>query len=183
MRVLTCFADADTTVVVCLGGNKDRYEARSGHDWYADHVPVADLIVDHYRSKGVQVTDTADTPDNDELTPKDWLDSTAQEGRYDEAWTHPDPEFPKLLEQSRQRRRTEHGIVTSLAELRRAAGLNQTELAERWGHRQPHVSKVENDPTNVELATLAGYVRALGGRLTITVVAGGHIYCEDLVGS
>ena len=39
-------------MVVCLGGNKDRYEARTGRDWYADHVPVGDLIVDHYRSKG-----------------------------------------------------------------------------------------------------------------------------------
>jgi hypothetical protein len=52
MRVLTCFADADTTVVVCLGGNKDGYEARTGRDWYDDHVPVADLIVDHYRKRG-----------------------------------------------------------------------------------------------------------------------------------
>jgi hypothetical protein len=77
----------------------------------------------------------------------------------------------------------EHEIVTSLAELRRAAGLNQTEVAERWGHGQPHVSKIENDPTHAELSTLAGYVRALGGRLTITVEAGGHIYYEDLVGS
>jgi hypothetical protein len=46
------FADADTTVVVCLGGNKDRYESSAGGDWYDDYVPVADLIVDHYRSKG-----------------------------------------------------------------------------------------------------------------------------------
>lgn len=52
MRVLTCFADADTTVVFCLGGNKDRYEIRTGRDRYDDHVPIADLIVDHYRSKG-----------------------------------------------------------------------------------------------------------------------------------
>jgi hypothetical protein len=52
MRVLTCFADADTTVILCLGGNKDRYETRTGRDWYDDHVPVADLIVDNYRSKG-----------------------------------------------------------------------------------------------------------------------------------
>jgi hypothetical protein len=51
-RVLTCFADSDTTVVVCLGGNKDRYQTRTGRDWYDDHVPVADRIVDHYRSKG-----------------------------------------------------------------------------------------------------------------------------------
>ncbi len=47
MRVLTCFADADTTVVGCLGGNKDRYEGRTGRDWYEDCVHVADLIVDH----------------------------------------------------------------------------------------------------------------------------------------
>jgi hypothetical protein len=128
-------------------------------------------------------TDTSETADGDERAPQDCLDSTAEDGGYDEAWTHPDPEFPALLGQSGRRRRTEHEIVTSLAELRRAAGLNQTELAERWGHHQPHVSKVENDPTNVELSTLAGYVRALGGRLTITVEAGGHIYYEDLVGS
>ncbi|MGH9122845.1 MAG: helix-turn-helix domain-containing protein [Acidimicrobiales bacterium] len=71
--------------------------------------------------------------------------------------------------------------MNSLAELRRATGLNQTQLAERWGHGQPHVSKVEREPATVELATLAGYVKALGGRLTITVVAGNHIYHEDLV--
>jgi DNA-binding XRE family transcriptional regulator len=53
-------------------------------------------------------------------------------------------------------RAAQHEIVTSLAELRRAAGLNQTELAQRWGHHQPHVSKIENNPTHVELATLAG---------------------------
>jgi DNA-binding XRE family transcriptional regulator len=106
-----------------------------------------------------------------------------EEGGYDPPWTHPSPEFPVVLEQSRKRQRAEHEIVTNLAELRRAAGLNQTEVAERWGHRQPHVSKIENDPTHVELSTLAGYVWALGGRLTIAVEAGGHIYYEDVVGS
>ncbi len=124
-----------------------------------------------------------DTNDDYDLTPQEWLDSTVEEGGHDQPWTHPAPEFPALLEESRSLRRAEHEIVTSLAALRRAAGLNQIEVAERWGHGQPHVSKIENDPTNVELATLAGYVRALGGRLTITVEAGGHIYYEDLVGS
>jgi len=128
------------------------------------------------------VTGTTNDDDSD-VTPHEWVDSSPEEGGYDQPWTHPDPEFPALVDQSRERRRAEHEIVTSLAELRRATGLNQTELAERWGHRQPHVSKIESDPTHVELATLAGYVRALGGRLTITVEAGGHIYYEDLVGS
>ena len=127
------------------------------------------------------MSDTTD--DNGDLTPQAWLESTSEEGGHDVAWTHPDPGFDALVERSRHRRRAEHEIVTSLAELRRAAGLNQTDVAERWGHGQPHVSKIENDPTHAELSTLAGYVRALGGRLTITVEAGGHLYYEDLVGS
>ncbi len=127
------------------------------------------------------MTDTNDA--DGDLRPEGWLESTAEEGANDQPWTHPAPEFPALLEQSRSLRRAEHEVVTSLAALRRAAGLNQTEVAQRWGHGQPHVSKIETDPTHVELATLAGYVRALGGRLTITVEAGGHIYYEDLVGS
>ena len=48
MRVLVCFADQDSMLVVCLGGNKAGYEARTGRDWYDDHVPVADQIVDRY---------------------------------------------------------------------------------------------------------------------------------------
>jgi hypothetical protein len=54
-------------------------------------------------------------------------------------------------------------------------------VAERWRHGQPQVSKVEREPASVELATLAGYVQALSGRLTITVEAGNHVYHEDLV--
>jgi len=36
-------------------------------------------------------------------------------------------------------------------------------------------------PETVELATLAGYVRALGGQLTMTIEVDGHVYHEDLV--
>ena len=46
MRVLTCFVDGDTRVVVCVGGNKHAWEERTGRDWYDDYVPVADQIVD-----------------------------------------------------------------------------------------------------------------------------------------
>ena len=52
MRVLVCFVDEDRTLLVCVGGNKDRYEVRTGRDWYDDYVPAADRIVDSYR-KGV----------------------------------------------------------------------------------------------------------------------------------
>lgn len=114
------------------------------------------------------------------LTPSEWVEGA------DDEWvegplTHPDPTFDRRLAEARQRREAEHAIVASLGELRRLAGLSQTEVAARWGHGQSHVSKVERDPAHVELATLAGYVLALGGRLTVTVEAGDHLYYEDLV--
>ena len=52
MRVLVCFVDEDQTLLVCIGGNKDRYQERVGRDWYDDYVPAADQVVDSYR-KGV----------------------------------------------------------------------------------------------------------------------------------
>ncbi len=50
MRVPTCVADADPDVGLCLSGDEDRCEMRSGPagDWYDDHVPGADL----HRSQG-----------------------------------------------------------------------------------------------------------------------------------
>ena len=42
MRVLTCFVDGDQGVLVCVGGNKEGWQERTGHDWYDDFVPVAD---------------------------------------------------------------------------------------------------------------------------------------------
>lgn len=70
--------------------------------------------------------------------------------------------------------------MTSLAELRRAVHLNQTELGERWGHAQSFVFWVERDVAGVEMAMLVGYVKALGGRLTVPVEAGDSVFCEDL---
>ena len=117
-------------------------------------------------------------------TPEEWLAAADDGFVVDEPWTHPDPEFDALREKVRTRRRAEHEIVTSLGELRRATGITQVEVAERWGRGQPQVSKVErSDLSTVELTTLAGYVRAIGGRLTITVEAGDHVYYEDLVNS
>lgn len=108
-----------------------------------------------------------------DVTPDEWV--------RDREWAHPSPEFGSALAEARRQTEAAPAIVTSLAELRRTAGLNQTELAERWGHTQSFVSRVERDPTGVEMATLVGYVKALGGRLTITVEAGDHIFYEDLV--
>ena len=49
MRVLVCFVDGDQTLLVCIGGNKDRYPERMGRDWYDDYVPAADRVVDSYK--------------------------------------------------------------------------------------------------------------------------------------
>lgn len=114
------------------------------------------------------------------LSPEEWVGGA--EGEWTEGpITHPDSEFARLAAEDRERREVEHAIVASLGELRRLAGLNQTEVAERWGHGQSHVSKIERDPLRTELTTLAGYVQALGGRLTVTIEAGDHVYYEDVV--
>ena len=108
-----------------------------------------------------------------DVAPDEWVRDTE--------WSHPSAEFGDALAAARRQTEAAHAIVTSLAELRRAAGLNQTELGGRWGHSQSFVSRVERDPAGVEMTTLMGYVRALGGRLTVTVEAGDHVFYEDLV--
>ncbi|MDQ6783622.1 MAG: hypothetical protein M3063_09310 [Actinomycetota bacterium] len=54
VRVLVCFVDDDQTLLICVGGNKDRYQDRVGHDWYDDYVPVADRVVDSYKKGTLQ---------------------------------------------------------------------------------------------------------------------------------
>lgn len=55
-----------------------------------------------------------------------------------------------------------------LPELRRAAGLTQSQLAARLGVSQSWVSQVESE-TDVRLSTLAAYVGALGADLRLGV--------------
>jgi len=121
--------------------------------------------------------------DTIEPTPEDWLADAAEEFVVDQKISHPDPAFDELRDKASERLRIEHDVVATLGELRRAAGFNQSEIAERWGRGQSQVSKVERAPDSVEIATLAGYVRALGGNLSITIEVGGHTYHEDLVAS
>ena len=121
--------------------------------------------------------------DTIEPTPEDWLAGADEEFVVNQEISHPDPSFDELRDKASQRLRIEHDVVATLGELRRAAGFNQSEIAERWGRGQSQVSKVERAPDSVEIATLAGYVRALGGNLSITIEVGGHTYHEDLVAS
>ncbi len=116
-------------------------------------------------------------------TPKEWLADTDDEFIVNNEVMHPDPAFDELRRRARARLSLEHEVLESLSELRRSTGLNQTDIAERWGRGQSQVSKIERSPENVELATLAGYVRALGGQLTLTIEVDGHVYHEDIVTS
>ncbi len=118
-----------------------------------------------------------------EPTPEDWLAGADEEFVVNQEISHPDPAFDELRDKASERLRIEHDVVATLGELRRAAGFNQSEIAKRWGRGQSQVSKVERAPDSVEIATLAGYVRALGGNLSITIEVGGHTYHEDLVAS
>jgi DNA-binding XRE family transcriptional regulator len=53
-----------------------------------------------------------------------------------------------------------------LIEMRKKAGLTQAEVAQAMGVSQQRVSAIENGAV-AELATLADYIRALGGELKV----------------
>ena len=114
-------------------------------------------------------------------TPEEWTSDIEDEFIENQGSSHHDPRFGDLRDRARTHLELEHVVLESLSELRRSTGLNQTEIGERWGRGQSQVSKVERSPTNVELTTLIGYVRALGGQLTMTIEVDGHVYHEELV--
>ncbi|MGC8512351.1 MAG: hypothetical protein ACP5P1_04830 [Acidimicrobiales bacterium] len=54
MRVLVCFVDEDQTLLVCIAGNKEGYEERTGRDWYDYYVPVANQVADIYEKRALR---------------------------------------------------------------------------------------------------------------------------------
>ena len=114
-------------------------------------------------------------------TPEEWVSALDDGFVTDQPLEHPSRRFTTLRKKAHDRIVLEHEIVSSLGELRRTVGLNQTEVATRWGRGQSQVSKIERNPERAELVTLAGYVMALGGTITITIEVDGHVYYEDLI--
>lgn len=64
-------------------------------------------------------------------------------------------------------------LAYELAQLRKACGLSQVQLAHAAGVDQSRVSRIERGDLNrVEVGTLAAYATALGGRLELNVRIG-----------
>jgi DNA-binding XRE family transcriptional regulator len=80
-----------------------------------------------------------------------------------EEFVHPDDRA--AVEDARQQRAL-RVRADYLAEMRKKAGLTQAEVAEAMGVSQQRVSAIESGAV-AELATLADYVRALGGELKV----------------
>jgi predicted transcriptional regulator len=60
-----------------------------------------------------------------------------------------------------------------LAEIRRAHGLDQSDLADRLGVSQSRISRIERgDLDRSEISTVRGYVEALGGEIEIVAKFG-----------
>lgn len=80
-----------------------------------------------------------------------------------EEFVHPDDR--EALNEARARR-VALVRAEALAEMRKRAGMTQTEVAEAMGVSQQRVSAIESG-TVAELATLGEYIRALGGQLKV----------------
>ena len=60
-----------------------------------------------------------------------------------------------------------------IAAARRALGITQAELADRWGRSQSQVARIENAPVgSIMLRTLTSYADALGGSCRVTIEVG-----------
>jgi DNA-binding transcriptional regulator YiaG len=59
-----------------------------------------------------------------------------------------------------------------LASLRKAQGLSQTDVAESMGVTQGRVSQIERGQAGLDTATMAAYLHAIGGELTILATIG-----------
>jgi DNA-binding XRE family transcriptional regulator len=72
-----------------------------------------------------------------------------------------------------QSRLEDHLRAYLLAEVRKRQNVTQVEMAKRLGVGQPRISQIERGQLDrAELATLRGYVEALGGQLEVSATFG-----------
>jgi DNA-binding XRE family transcriptional regulator len=79
----------------------------------------------------------------------------------------------KIAEHRAEMKEADRRHAMSLAAVRRAFDLTQTELAERLGVSQANIAKIEKR-TDLLLSTLHSYLGALGGDLRIVVAFEGR---------
>jgi transcriptional regulator with XRE-family HTH domain len=69
--------------------------------------------------------------------------------------------------------------VIDLAEIRRAAGCTQVELATALGTSQGQISRVERQ-SDLLVSTLIAYLTALGVEASLVVLVGGKTIAQEL---
>ena len=69
--------------------------------------------------------------------------------------------------------------MIDLAEIRRAAGRTQVELATGLGTSQGQISRIEHQ-SDLLLSTLIAYLTALGVEASLVVTAGGKTIAQEL---
>ena len=126
------------------------------------------------------------TNDTVENTPEQWLEGLNEEPirheQGDDMWRDSaDPGLYDTVLAAREHTARRHEVYTTLTALRHRFGRTQTDVARAWKRSQSQVSKVEADPSKAELLTLAGYIEALGGHLTLEAEINGDLYRVDLL--
>ena len=69
--------------------------------------------------------------------------------------------------------------MIDLAEIRRAAGLTQVELATALGTSQGQISRIERQ-SDMLVSTLIAYLTALGVEASLVVLVGGKTIAQEL---
>ncbi len=117
-------------------------------------------------------------------TPEKWLDADpadATESELDAPFRRADdPDYDRQVRGALAEREAEHVVLTSLHELRRMAQLTQVDVAKLVARPQTNISRLESDPSRATVATLASYVRAVGGHLRVEAEVGGETYSVEL---
>lgn len=94
----------------------------------------------------------------------------AREFRTDLELKLQNPEFARAFGAAQAKSQA----ALALARARRSAGISQKVLAEKSGHSQPYIAKLERGDANPTLATVGALLAIMGQRLTTDVAPLGH---------